>query len=215
MPGIPDPMTRVGVTNSDWGVCGFTSSLYALYDLNPAARPQIINATAAYHILAEIKTYLMLLKAENSGLLQEITDFTRSFGGKFANFSVDAYVAHVNSAAADGLSRKQILSDPLYSIALPPAAVADYIKRIWGWNSTITSSATGSGNGDGIIGVTPLKRDAFFGKTAYHGLRHYMYRRGTTIYSWGKSFNSVQQAADEGARGVKWRVCYVISATRP
>lgn len=215
MSRVQQTMTRLGITNKDWGVCGFTSSLYAMYELNPATRPQIINATAAYRILAEIKTYLMMLKAESSSLLNDIRDFTRSFGNEFANFEIDTYIAHINKAAAKGKSRHQILSDSLYSIALPPKAVADYIERIWGWKTTISEFALGTGGGDGIIGVSSSECDGTGAPKPYHGLEHYMYRSGGKIYSWGQSFSSVQQAARDGAGGVLWRVCYVISVARP
>lgn len=216
MSSFQQTLTRVGVTNAHWGVCGFTSSLYALYDLNPATRPQIINATAAYRILAEIKTYLMMLKADNSGLLRQITDFTRTFGNEFATFTIDAYIARINEAAAEGKSRHQILSDSLYSIALPPAAVADYIQRLWGWNATVAEFPAGNGAGDGVIGVRSSTHDRQTGQAKpYHGLEHYMYRSGGKIYSWGQSFNSVQEASNSGAGGVPWRVCYVIAAARP
>ena len=216
MSRLQGTMTRLGVTNEDWGVCGFTSSLYAMYELNPATRPRIVNATAAYHILAEIKTYLMMLKAEGSSLLNEIRDFTRTFGADYANFDIDAYIARISEAAATGLSRHQVLSDPLYSIALPPKAVADYVERIWSWKTAIAEFAVGTGGGDGIIGVSSSECDATTGaKKPYHGLEHYLYRSGGKVYSWGQSFSSVQAASRGGAGGVVWRVCYVISVARP
>ena len=216
MYGHQQIMTRLGITNKDWGVCGFTSSFYAMYDLNPATRPQIITATAAYRVLAEIKTYLMMLKAEGSDLLNKITEFTRTFGEDFEDFTVDTYIAEINKAAAMGKSRFQILSDPKFSIALPPDAVADYIRRIWDWKTKITEFAVGTGGGDGIIGVSSSEYDEATGvKKLYHGLEHYMYRSGGKVYSWGKEFSSVQNASRGGAGGVLWRVCYEIAITRP
>lgn len=216
MSGHEHTMTRVGITNKDWGVCGFTSSLYALYDLNPATRPLIMTATAAYRVLAEIKTYLTMLKAENSPLLKDITDFTRTFGGEFADFSIDTYIQNINAAAAEGKSRSQILSDSKFSIALPPLAVADYIQRVWGWKTKITEFEIGTGAGDGVIGVSSSEYDATTGaKKPYHGLEHYMYRSSGKVYSWGQAFSSVQDAARSGAGGVLWRVCYDISVERP
>jgi len=216
MYGEQDVMTRLGITNKDWGVCGFTSSFYAMYDLNPATRPQIITATAAFRVLAEIKTYLMMLKAEGSDLLDKIRDFTRTFGGSFKDFTIETYIAEINKAAAMGMSRNQILAEEKFSIALPPEAVADYIQRIWGWKTKITEFSVGTGGGDGIIGVSSSEYDAVTGaKKPYHGLEHYMYRSGGKIYSWGKSFSSVQEASKGGAGGVLWRVCYEIAITKP
>ncbi len=203
-------MTGLGATNSKWGVCGFTSTIYAMYQMNPAVRPQVINATSGFSVLAEIKTYLSLLRAERSPLLEEITAFTRSFGGKHENFSIESYVAQVGGAVDSDL--ETILADPTYGIAMPPAAVADYVRRIWQWQATVSEYSFLSGDGDGIIGVTPA---AFYTSQMYRGLRHFMYRSGGRIYSWGKSFGSVQQASDWGAGGVGWRVCYVIAVKRP
>jgi hypothetical protein len=204
-------MTRLGVTNAKWGVCGFTSSFYAMYDLNPAARPNVINATSAFTVLAEIKTYLALLKAANSPLLKEIRDFTRSFGG-FEQFSIDDYIANVNQAVDK--SRSQVLADAKFSIALPPASVADYVRRIWGWKASVSEADPG---GDGIIGVSSGRSTGFLSlfRKPYNGLEHYMYRHGSTIYSWGQSFGSVRAAALGGAGGAPWSVCYLVSVTRP
>jgi hypothetical protein len=186
-----------------------------MYDLYPATRPYVINASNAYRILAEIKTYLMMLKAESSQLLAEIRDFTRSFGPPYDTFEIDDYVSRVSDAAATGMTRQQILDEPRYGIALPPKAVADYIERIWGWKTTVTESGLGSGGGDGVIGVGESAYSSTGAKKLYNGLEHYMYRSGGKIYSWGESFNSVKEAADSGAGGAQWQVCYVISATRP
>lgn len=212
--GISDPMTRVGYTNKKWGVCGFTSTLYAMYDLNPASRPLVINASQAFRVLAEIKTYLVMLQADGSPLLKEIRDFTRTFGPPYDTFEVEDYIQHIREAAADGLSRTQVLGDPLFSIALPPKAVADYVQRVWGWKATVSEHAVGSGGGDGVIGVSSSATDDNGLPKPYHGLEHYMYRHGGKIYSWGQSFNSVQDAADEGAGGVAWRVCHVIGVSK-
>jgi hypothetical protein len=182
-----------------------------MYDLDPGTRLQTINASSAYRILAEIKTYLVMLKSEGSYLLNEIRDFTRSFGGVFTNFDIDPYISRINQAAAKGLTRGQILGDELYSIALPPKAVADYFKRMWGRRTNVSEFVHGTGSGDGVIGVSSSEYDGTTGmKKPYYGLEHYMYRSRGRIYSWGKSFPSVQDASFYGAGGVVWRVCYVI-----
>lgn len=184
MPNFEQRLTRLGFTNRYWGVCGFTSCLYAMYDLDPGTHLQTINASSAYRILAEIKTYLVMLKAEDSGLLNDIRDFTRSFGGVFVTFDIDPYISRINRAAAKKLSRSQILGEEF---------------------------AHGTGSGDGVIGVSSSEYDATTGmRKPYYGLEHYMYRKGGRIYSWGQSFNSVQDASRKGADGVVWRVCYVI-----
>ena len=77
---ILDPITRLGITNAKWGNCGFTSSLSAMYDLNQGVRGQVINGSSGYRMLAEIKTYLSMLKTVSLSLLADIRNFTRWFG---------------------------------------------------------------------------------------------------------------------------------------
>lgn len=198
------PMNTMGTTNQYWGVCGFTSSFYAMYTLNQAKRPQLNNAGTATRVLAEIKTYLNMLKADGkTQMLDSIVAFTRTFGGNFANFTIDGYIARVNQAVSR--TEQEIIGDELYGIALPPDVVADYLKRMWDYNTRVhTVIGGGGGNGDGIIGVTS-------GTMAmYDGLEHYMYRRNGVVYSWGDQFDSVAAAAAAGAGGADWRVCRLI-----
>lgn len=205
-------MTGLGITNDKWGVCGFTSTFYAMYQLNPASRPLVVNATAAYRVLAEIKTYLMLLKAEGSPLLDDIRDFTQSFGPPHDAFTVDDYIQRINDAAAGNRSEKDILGEERYGIALPPAAVADYISRVWGWRATVHAHPNCPGSGNGIIGVRVVGTGG--SGEPYKGLIHYMYRGNGSIYSWGKKFGSVKAAAQGGGGGANWEVCYFISLSR-
>ena len=58
-------MKTMGKTNASWGICGFTSSLYAMYDLNSGARGMLINAPQAWSVLYEIEEYLELLQRQN------------------------------------------------------------------------------------------------------------------------------------------------------
>jgi hypothetical protein len=211
MSSIVDPTTRLGYTNKTWGICGFTSTLSAMYDLNQGVRGQVINGSSGYRMLAEIKIYLEMLKAAGSPLLADIRSFTRSFGPPYDTFEVDEYIARIDNAAGEDLSRSQILAEPRFSIGMPPAAVADYIQRQWGWKATVTAYAIMDGAGDGIVGVTK----GWFGSgdrksllpLPYYGLCHYLYRSNGAVYSWGIKFDSVREANAE------YRVCYVISVS--
>jgi len=199
-------MNSMGVTNAHWGVCGFTSSFYAMYEMNQSKRPQPIGAGIATRVLAEIKTYLNILKAAGkTDLLNDITKFTQSFGGDFKKFTIDKYITRVDSAVSK--TEDKIKADPNYGIAMPPHCVADYLKRIWEYDSTVEAVAPGAsfGNGDGIIGVTAHDMPLYF------GLCHYLYRLNNKIYSWGQTFNSVTDAANGGAGGANWVVCYFIT----
>ena len=70
----------IGVANSHWGVCGFTSAFQALYRANTGRLALFHGAGIPTKVLAEIKTYLITLKAEGQlTLLREIETFTRAF----------------------------------------------------------------------------------------------------------------------------------------
>ena len=187
--GPKTEMEMMGITNSYWGVCGFTSTFHAMYELNPGKKPLIIGAYIATKVLAEIKTYLVMLKASgNFSLLNEIQAFTRTFpktttGCDFSNFDIDKYIARINDAV--NKTEAEIVKDGYYSIGMPPAGVVDYVTRMWEYKATLSKGDTG---GDGIIGV---KRDA---RVMYDGLCHYMYRLNGKIYSWGNTYTSVTDA---------------------
>jgi hypothetical protein len=189
MSGSKTELERVGVANSHWGVCGFTSTFAALYQLNSGRKALLHGAGVTTRVLAEIKTYLMTLKAEGKlGLLQEIQTFTRAFpptpkGTDFSTFTIDGYIDRINQAI--GKSDEDLKADELHSIGMPPRAVVDYLDRMWQKKATLSLFETGT---DGIIGV---KRD---NRPMYGGLCHYMYRSGRKIYSWGNVYSSVKAA---------------------
>jgi hypothetical protein len=200
------PMDKMGTINKGWGVCGFTSTFYAMFAQNKGKRAELANANRAFSVLAEIKSYLMMLKAENSQLLGDITRFTQSFGGAFANFDVDTYIAKINGSV--GKSEGEIMADSGFGIAMPPPAVKDYIERMWGAKATIEQmKANSPPAGNGIVGVTrglypagatlPLPHD---------GLRHWMYQHAGKIFSWGSVFDDVVSADSQGV----WTVCVFI-----
>ncbi len=203
---VESEMESLGVANTGWGVCGFTSSFYAMYDQDQSARARIINATQAYMVLAEIKVYLRLLQAENSPLLQAITEFTRSFGGDFQKFTVANYIKEIDKAAAQKLDNQAIVKDKKFGIAMPPEGVADYLVRVWSKKATVTEGVTNSLTNSGIVGVS---KSDYGTKELYHGLKHYLYFKNGTLYSWGNTYGTVQQAMGSQA----WKVVYVISIT--
>ena len=101
----------------------------------------------------------------------------------------------------------QGLGDELFGIAMPPAAVADYLKRIWDSNSSVSTVMGGNGGEkDGILGVTSNNPNM----PMYNGLEHYLFRHNGVVYSWGEQFNDIAHAAREGAGGANWQVCRFI-----
>jgi hypothetical protein len=204
------PLKKLGIRNSDWGVCGFTSCLYGLWDvLDKSKRSQLHGGTKTYRLLAEIKTYLVMLQAEGeTKLLNDIQTFCRKFGepdNDFGSFTVEKYISLVNGAVSK--SENQIKSDANYGIGMPPQAVVDYLQRMWEFNVTLKPGKDFSGPENGIIGVKNADKPL---STLYDGLEHYMYRHNQKIYSWGDSFDNVTQAAKAGANGVNWEICCLI-----
>ena len=188
----------MGRANQGWGVCGFTSSFYAIYNLNQWKGGTIINANKAFRVLAEIKTYLMMLKADGkTALLNEIETFTKTFPG-FESFAIDDYIRSINAAVLK--TESEIIKDKKFSIAMPPEGVADYLNRLWNCKVSVEVIGGGEGHGTGIIGVSEGA------SSSYDGLKHYMYRRNGVIYSWGRQFDSVVAAMG----GSSWRVCRFI-----
>src|SRR6185312_635891 len=209
-------MNSMGVTNADWGVCGFTSSFYAMWKLEKASRPQLMNAPRPFTVLAEIKTYLRMLQAEgNRAAIQAIEAFSKSFGPPFDTFTVEKYCDHISASVTRRES--DILADGLFSIGVPPDTVADYLRRMWGYNSKVIQVPPGNDTGgDAIIGMTVKPGTVDPGgnvvHTLYNLLVHYMYRRKGLIYSWGNDpYPSIEAAAAGGAAWAKgWQIGWVI-----
>ncbi len=206
-------LTKLGKLNASWGVCGFTSSLYGLWDvLDKTRRSQMMGGTKAHRLLAEIKTYLVMLEADGKvQLKKDIETYSRAFAdtdNDFVNFSVQRYIQQVNAAV--GKTEKQIMADANYGIGMPPHAVVDYLQCMWERPKAAVKQVTDFyGPEHGIIGVKNTAKPL---STHYDGLEHWMYRLNQKIYSWGEEFDSVQEAADRGAEdGTKWQICCLIT----
>lgn len=193
-------INNMGVVNAQHGVCGFTSSLYALYSKSP--RPSLVKgAKVETRMMAEIKTYLTMLKAEGrADLLSQIKDFTTSFPG-YGGFTIDGYIQKINQAVVTGVSD--------FSIALPPAVVVDYLHRACDFKSAKEVGVTTTGI-EFILGV----RDANGKSTPLNGLIHWVYYLNGTVYSWGAQFPNGNEAASVAAagqsQGTSYQVVYKI-----
>ena len=203
-------MESMGEMNSGWGICGFTSCLYAMYDTNPAARRCLAAAPQAWSVLYEIEEYLETLKQQGgTQLIGQIEAFTRTFNG-FSSFTVDNYIKYIRenwnkyATTNSGDMNAAIKKDSKFSIGMPPDAVVDYLKRMWKVDAT--SQSTGSSS-DGIVGVKDVSDKTM---VLYDGLRHYLYQKNGKIYSWGKVFGSVQEAGTQFA-GRNYSVCCMIT----
>jgi len=208
-------MKSLGQLNEGWGVCGFTSTFYAMYRQNPAARPWIVNATQVFSVLYEITDYLEALKAAQSPLVKAIEDFTQSFGGVHAAFTVDKYIERVNTASEtarqtlsvdDENLQTDLKKQELFGIGLPPLAVADYVERMWKWKATVIQTASASQSSRSIVGVRDVTSTKM---TMYNGLCHYLYHGNSGYYSWGNRYSTLEKADKDYA------ICYVIKIEKP
>lgn len=197
----------MGVMNRPWGICGFTSSLYALHNNSPGRRGALeAGATSATRILAEIKTYLRLLQADGKqGILDGIEEFTQSFPG-FDTWTIADYIERVNAVVVNGADQ----NDPNFGIGMPPSAVVDYLKRVCNFpNARIHDG--GADPGEMILGMGTDR----LGMPLYDGLGHYVYSLNATIYSWGNRYANPNTAmhGTAGVDGAHWNVAYKIAIT--
>ena len=177
---------NMGIVNADHGICGFTSSLYALYTRSP--RAGLAGAAVDTRMMAEIKTYLMLLKAAGRlDLLTQIKEFTSSFPG-YASFTIDGYIQKINQSVDTGVTD--------FSIALPPNVVIDYLQRVCDFKMAREVDVATTGT-EFILGV----RDAKGKSSPLKGLIHYVYYLSGTVYSWGDQFPNGSEAASVKAAG--------------
>lgn len=188
-------INAMGTLNNRWGVCGFNSSLYALYEHNPAMRAELTSAAKIdSRFAAEIKTFLRMLQAEgNAKLLADIETFTRSFGGQWQGFTVAGYIQQIDAEAAriGEKAKARIRSD--LSIAMPPHGVVAYLRKVAGFpgakvltNPGSASFLTASTANEQIVGLRKP------GMASYNGLAHWIYLNNGVAYSWGKQFAGLQ-----------------------
>lgn len=171
----------MGKLNNAWGICGFASALYSLYEHSPKQRAQLAPAGETNtRMLAEIKTYLKMLQADDKVvLLGKIQIFTRSFGGQWADFEIDKYIERINAVVKSG-----VVGD--FSIAMPPEAVVDYLQRVCDFKSARILTGNELEPKELILGLSRT------GMNMYNSLAHWVYELNGTIYSWGKQFPSRQ-----------------------
>ena len=162
----------MGLENYDQGVCGICAVLYAVYmdrrDLrSPLAEKLGIGASPREFIQYEIYGLL----ASYPELHKEIQAFTQKFT-KYEEFSIDYYMSALPSKKTSGD----------YSIALPIVAIVQYLKT-WNIDATVNMSPQSSALPDRCI--LGLERSGL-------GLRHYVYKKGEKIFSYGMKFNNFE-----------------------
>ena len=174
MPGIDD----MGIENATQGICGFTSTLYAVHMNRPRLRARLEGAlqtgTRSTRLMAEIKTFLVMMKADGKqGILDQITELTRSFPG-YGAWTVEAYIEGINN------------QNPAYSIAMPPEATMEYMRTCWEMKPYLTTRSDLPG--DVILGLSRTGGP----RNRWNNLAHYVYQAADSrIYSWGEQFTSL------------------------
>ena len=193
-------INNMGVLNNDWGICGFTSSLYALYSHSPRLQSHLSSAAPIKtRMVAEIKTYLKMLEADGRvDLLNAIQTFTRSFGGAYKDFDLDDYVKEINKVVTDGAGGN-------FSIGMPPDALVDYLRRVCDFKSARILTGKLPDPPELILGCCRA------GMRMYNGLAHYVYQLNGKIYSWGQEFGTIKQAGDHVGKTytVGWKIALV------
>ena len=178
----------MGIENEEQGICGFTSTLYALYmdrpNLQRELKDALSPATRSTRLMAEIKTFLQMMRAEGkNAILRDITELTQAFDG-YGGWTVDAYIESINS-----------IGEVDYSIAMPPGSVMEYMRTAWNMRPFLTDNDQ---PGDVILGLTSTTAPV----SRWRNLAHYVYRSADgTIYSWGQQYANLdhlnEQAEDD------------------
>jgi hypothetical protein len=177
MPGADD----IGIENVSQGICGFTSTLYAVYLTRPQLQRQLERAMDAsmrsFRLMAEIKTFLQMMKADGKNeILEGITELTKSFPG-YGGWTVKTYIEDINKLQAK----------TKYSIAMPPEAVLEYMSTCWDMRPVVTDQVL---PGDCILGLTRTGGP----QNRWKNLAHYVFQSaGGRIYSWGEQFSNLSE----------------------
>lgn len=201
---------ELSALNKSWNICGFASVLGALYQNhvivenikdpnlrrekeNPALKKikeniddAVRNQNLNTRLLSEIRTYIRILQSESSPLLNDITSFTASFGGRHAKFTIGNFIKEIDKIVDDKgkINTKRLNKD--FAIAMPPDGVVDYLRRN-GMSKSVKEE---------ISKLNPVKNNVILGigdkdkvKKPYKGLVHWVYRKNVSeIYNWGKCY---------------------------
>ena len=175
-----------GELNKEYGVCGFTSTLYALYATRPSLRSHIQSAQehAETRLMAEIKTFLVMMKAQGKqSILDDIQTLTTSFNG-YQAWTIDNFITAINrTARAKGVTSPRTN----LSIAMPPSALVEYLNTCWDFNARVETSLTAEAR-NCILGLTRTGGP----RNRFKNLAHYVYVKPSgQIQSWGSNFTSL------------------------
>lgn len=196
--------------NQRHGICGFAASIYMASQLDPGRMPTVTAGNLAHRTLVEIAYFLQVLERQDRNLFSEIEKFTRTFGKKHKKFDIKKFMWECNKSVE--VSQYHIMHTLKYDIAMPPEAVAAYLRHAWGINTRVQRlENSNGGEGDGIFGlcskggiVSTLQR-VVLGTNNYGNLQHWVYRYRGVVYSWGNAYGDLRSV------NPNWKVGWKIS----
>jgi hypothetical protein len=204
------PLTNVSEINNDWGICGFASSIAALYQ-HGGAVGNVVDTTSVnqlkVRLLAEIKSFLVTLQANgNITMLNGIRDFTRSFapntGHAWAAFTIEEYINRINTACRGGT-----VNGTDFSMAMTPLAVVEYLKLNGGMIGTRLTGTEYIAN-NVILGVGKLNTSS-----PHNGVLHWIYKKSDSeVYNWGERKTLSETLEDVSGAGCPDLVCQIVCA---
>jgi hypothetical protein len=181
---------KISEPNRKWGICGFASCIGAMYK-NGFIGKTIRADHLETRLLAEVKTYIRMLQADGSTLVEDIQAFTRTFGD--ATFSIERFI-------------KQI--DTFYTIpsntglAMPPHALVDYLQRCYDMKKARLAPLSPALN-NVILGLVDP------GGGPYKGLKHWVFKRDVKrVYNWGEKKSLAEVMKDVGPLTIGFQVAF-------
>ena len=168
--------------NRGWGICGFTSAIGALHQnglLGDSIKQAISKDQLNTRILAEIKSYFVLLQSQkHQVLIDEIEAFTKTFKG-YKDFSLQSYINGVNGIAINAPKRR----DKQFSVAMPPSAVTDYLRQMGGMKLVQLIDNPNTKFNNVILGFGDKTAN---NRARWKGLGHWVYMNNNILYNWGE-----------------------------
>jgi hypothetical protein len=161
--------------NKQWGICGFVSSLAALYVNNSGVQKKLGKISPTdfeTRLLAEVKTFLVQLEADNNkALLGEIETFNKKWEKAF---TIGGFIAKVNKAV------DKVPKDA--TLAMTPDALRVYLDTAWGVKGKFKKGMPDAKSKNVILGLYE-KADAH----AFNLLKHWVFMADKDhVYNYGE-----------------------------
>lgn len=173
-------VNEISALNRAWGVCGFTSTLTALYLDDPLLQRRFngLESKEARQrkLLIEVVSFLNYVTFDRADLIAEINELNRRLETKAGQWKgIDDFVRRCKTFIKGGAPE---FSN--YQCALTPEALVCYLKVICGLESAEIAANEDLG-GQGVLGLM----------NAADELAHWVYRDGKgNVHNWGKTVSA-------------------------